>query len=70
VLRVYEVAHGEICARSVRRPPEPSGYGVARNLEARIVAYEATTSRDQNACPQSLHVGALGTLHVVTSHYM
>jgi hypothetical protein len=56
VLRVYEVAHGETWARSVRRPPERSGHGVALNLEARIVAYESTTSRDQDAYPQSLHV--------------
>jgi hypothetical protein len=56
VLRVYEVAQGETCARSVRRPTERYGHGVALHLEARIVAYEATTYRDQDECPQSLHV--------------
>jgi len=67
VLRVYEVAHGETCARSVRRPPERYGHVVVRNLEARIVEYEATTSRDQDECPRSLHVVTSGPLHVVAS---
>ena len=69
-LRVYEVSHGETCARSVQRPTERYGHVVARNLAARIVEYEATTSRDQDACPQPLHVVTAGPLHVVTGHYM
>ena len=32
------------------------GHLGARDLAARIVASEATTSRDQEACPQSLDV--------------
>ena len=52
----HEVSCGETCARSVRRPTERYGHVVALNLEARIVAYEATTSRDQAECPQSLDV--------------
>jgi hypothetical protein len=65
-----EVSCGELGARAVRRPTERSDHVVARNLEARIVEYEVTTSRDQDACPQSLHVVTLGPLHVVASHYM
>jgi hypothetical protein len=65
----HEVSCGETCARAVRRPPERSGHVVARNLEARIVAYEATTSRDQDSFSQSLHVVTAGPLHVVASHY-
>jgi hypothetical protein len=41
---------------SVRRPTERDGHVGVRNLEARIVGDEATTSRDQDACPQSLDV--------------
>ena len=51
-----EGAHGGTCAQSVRRPPERYGHVVALTLEARIVAYEVTTSRDQDSCPQSLDV--------------
>jgi len=67
MLRVYEVAQGETCARSVRRPTERYGHSVPLHLEARIVAYEATTYRDQEECPKSLHVVTSGTLHVVAS---
>jgi hypothetical protein len=64
------VSCGEPGARAVRRSTERSGHVVVRTLAARIVAYEVTTSRDQEACPQSLHVVTLGSLHVVASHYM
>ena len=42
-----EVSHGETCARSVWRLTERYDHVVALNLEASIVEYEATTSRDQ-----------------------
>src|SRR5262245_36548086 len=50
------VAGGEPGARSVRRLPERAGHVGARNLEARIVEAEATTSRDQDEVPKSLYV--------------
>ena len=61
-----EVSCGEPCARFVRRPPERYSHVVARNLEVRIVEYEATTSRDQDEGPTSLHVVTSGPLHLVT----
>jgi hypothetical protein len=65
-----EVSCGEPGARAVRRPTERSGHVVTRNLAARIVEYEVTTSRDQEAYPKSLHGVTSGLLHVVASHYM
>ena len=61
-----EVSCGQPGARSVRRSTERSGHVVIRTLAARIVAYEVTISRDQEACPQSLHIVTLGPLHVVS----
>ena len=52
-----EVSCSKPGARSVWRPTERSGH-------------EVTTSRDQEACPQSLHVVTLESLHVVAGHYM
>ena len=62
----HAVSWGETCARCVRRPTERYGHVVARNLEARIVAYAATTSRDQDAFPQSVPVVTAEPLYVVT----
>jgi len=54
-----------------------SGHVVALSLEARIVAYEATTSGDQDEFPKSLYVVTSGAttwrgklLYVVTYLYM
>ena len=52
----HEVSCGETCARSVRRPTARYDHVVARNLQTRIVAYEATTYRDHDEFPQSLHL--------------
>jgi len=38
VLRVYAVAQGEPCARSVRRPTERYAHVVTRTLAARLIA--------------------------------
>ena len=70
MLRVYAVTQGEPCARSVQRPTERYAHIVTRTLEARTLAEEATTCRDQEACPQSLDVVTSRPLHVEASHYM
>jgi len=51
VLRVYAVAQGEPCARSVRRPTEPYAHIVTRTLEARIIEEEVTTCRRPGCMP-------------------
>ena len=70
MLRVYEMALGEPCVRSVRRPTEQYAHVVTCTLVARIIEEEATTCRDQDAGPQSLYVLTARLLYVVASHYM
>jgi hypothetical protein len=56
VQRVSEVVRGAPGARSVRRPTVRHSHMDARHLAARIVAYAATTSRDQDEFSKALQV--------------